>query len=85
MCGEDHRSGPPTAADGPVIRVTFRRMEQRHTFEWDVLAHPVMDDWLDALRVVGWYRDPAIPGIKTPNGTIEYSFYFLGQEDTFGA
>ena len=60
-------------------------MAQRHTFEWDVLAHPVMDDWLDALRDVGWYRDPEVPGIKTPHGTIEYSFYYLGQEVGIGA
>ncbi len=60
-------------------------MEQRQTFEWDVLAHPGMDDWLDALRDVGWYRDPATPGVKTPHGTIEYSFYYLGHEDGIGA
>ena len=60
------------------------RMEQQ-TFEWDVLAHPTLIEWFDALRDVGWYRDPSIPGVKTPHGTIEYSFHYLAHEDELGA
>jgi hypothetical protein len=60
-------------------------MEQRHIFEWDLLVHPAMDEWLDALRDVGWYRDPTIPGVKTPHGTIEYSFVYLGLAEDLGA
>jgi hypothetical protein len=60
-------------------------MEQRHVFEWDVLMHPSMDKWFNALRDVGWYRDPAIPGVKTPHGTIEYSFVYLADVDDLGA
>lgn len=48
------------------------RMDLQQTFEWDVLAHPTLIEWFDALRDVGWYRDPSVPGVKTPHGTIEY-------------
>jgi hypothetical protein len=54
---------------------------QQQTFEWDVLAHPTLIEWFDSLRATGWYRDPSFPGVKTPNGTVEYAFHFLADED----
>lgn len=60
-------------------------MNLRQTFEWDALAHPTLIEWFDALRDVGWYRDPCVPGVKTPHGTIEYAFHYLAREDELGA
>lgn len=60
-------------------------MDLQQTFEWDVLAHPTLIEWFDALRDVGWYRDPSVPGVKTPQGTIEYCFHYLAREDELGA
>ena len=60
-------------------------MADRHVFEWYALVHPSMADWLDALRDVGWYRDSVVPGVKTPLGTIEYSFVYLGRVEELGA
>jgi hypothetical protein len=56
-------------------------MDEPQTFEWDVLAHSTLLEWLDALREVGWYRDPSVPGVKTPQGTVEYSFVYLERDE----
>lgn len=60
-------------------------MDLQQTFAWDVLAHPSLIEWFDALRDVGWYRDPSVPGVKTHHGTIEYAFHYLAREDELGA
>jgi hypothetical protein len=60
-------------------------MAARHAFEWDVLVHPTLVDWFDALREVGWYRDPGVPGVKTPTGTVIYEFHYLADEDEISA
>jgi len=60
-------------------------MDQQQTFQWDVLAHPTLVEWFDALRDVGWYRDPSTPGVKTPHGTIEYVFVYLDRQEELGA
>ena len=46
-------------------------------FEWDVLEHPDHDAWLSGMREDGWFRVTGIPGVKTPVGTIEYTFQLV--------
>lgn len=53
---------------------------RREQFEWDVLAYPRLDEWLDELREKGWYRDPSVPGIKTAFGTILFEFIHVAAE-----
>ena len=79
------RSAPDPAARG-TFAATVSRVAIRHqAFEWDVLTHPTLVEWFDALRDAGWYRDPSVPGVKTPHGTIEYSFHYLEREAELGA
>ena len=58
---------------------TGESMTRPLTFEWDVLAHANLTDWLDALKSAGWFRDPSVPGVITPQGTILYAFHFVSQ------
>ena len=60
-------------------------MTARHAFEWDVLVHPSLVDWFDAMREVGWFRDPSVPGVKTPTGTVIYEFHYLADADDISA
>jgi len=84
-CVEDHPIARDFAIGAAKGLATVPRMEQPQTFTWDVFTHPTLIEWFDALRDVGWYRDPSVPGVKTPDGTIEYSFHYLEREAQLGA
>ncbi|MDO8306937.1 MAG: hypothetical protein Q7V58_01090 [Actinomycetota bacterium] len=60
-------------------------MNPRQAFEWDVLQHPNLTAWFDGLREAGWYRDPNVPGVKTPTGTFKYAFNYVAAEAELGA
>lgn len=50
----------------------------RRSFEWDVLAYPSPNSWLDDLRDQGWTRVPGVPGVTTERGTVVYEFQHPG-------
>jgi hypothetical protein len=64
---------------------TVTDVNPRQSFEWDVLQHPDLTSWFDMLRDAGWYRDPDVPGVKTPTGTFVYTFRYLAADEELGA
>jgi hypothetical protein len=74
----------PSQADRVPDR-TFADVNPRRTFEWDVLQHPNLTAWFDGLREVGWYRDPNVPGVKTPAGTFAYALNYVAADAELGA
>jgi hypothetical protein len=53
----------------------------RQSFEWDPLFDAPSEMWFAALRDVGWYQDAMVPGVRTPAGTVLFTFHYLGGED----
>ncbi|MHB1065737.1 MAG: hypothetical protein ACYC1Z_14830 [Georgenia sp.] len=60
-------------------------MVVRRSFEWDVLAQPSPNAWLDDLRDQGWTRVPGLPGVATDRGTVVYQLEHAGPAGAAGA